>query len=153
MSLFARLFGTRTPQELEARVIPIIKMMAMDGEKSPKEYVALAAHLQHVGISAERARALLSNIKPGTPVPLPTEPRHKLEVLLGAAAMMVADGDIAVDELGYLHFLAAQMGLPPSVLAEVIERAIALGQSMNPGVDLQSDFEAALAVLALKVSR
>ena len=67
--------------------------------------------------------------------------------------MMVSDGDIAVDELGYLHFLAARMEIPAPVLSDVINKAIALGESMNPGVDLRTDFEAALMVLAAQVTR
>jgi hypothetical protein len=153
MSLFARIFGTRSSQELEARLLPFLKMMTMDGRRDPKEFLALSVHISQMGITPERAAQLVAQAGVGTEIPFPTDPRHKIEVLLGAAAMMVSDGDIAVDELGYLHFLAARMEIPAPVLSDVINKAIALGESMNPGVDLRTDFESALMVLAAQVTR
>lgn len=152
MSFFQRLFGTQSPQELEARLLPIIKMMTIDGRTEPNEHHALCAHLMHMGITLEHAQRIIARAQSGE-IPLPTEPRHKLEVLAGAAAMMVSDGDIVVEELGYLHFLAAKMQIPLEVLWEAINRALVLGKSMNPGVDVRADFRAALANLALSVAR
>ena len=150
MSLFARLFGTRPPQDIEARLLPILKMMTLDGRVDPREEVALMGHMQQMGITREQASSMLERVKSrGGEIPLPTEPRHRIEVMLGACAMMVIDGDIAVSELGYLHYLAGRMEIPPFMLKDMIERAIRLGQQVNPGVDLQSDFEAATVALAV----
>lgn len=151
MTLFARIFGTRTSQELEARLLPILHMMMLDGEMHENEQVALAAHLAYLGVDASQFRHFMTQAQSAT-VPIPSDPRHKVEVLLGAAAIMVADGDIAVSELAFLHLLAARMQIPPSVLREIIAGAIKLGESINPGVDLKTDFKAAEAVLVLSLS-
>jgi len=152
MSLFQRLFGTRTPQEVEARLLPVIKMMLIDGKSDAKELGTLSGYLKRLGVSPEQGQQLVNDAR-GREIPLPSDPRHKLEVLVAAALMMAADGDIGVDELAYLHFLAGRMEIPPSVMLEAIGKAIAYGKALNPGTDLQSDFEAALTVLALSVSR
>lgn len=154
MSLFARLFGSRTPQELEQRLLPIIKMMTVDGRVDERERLALFAHMRQMGISTEQASALFDRVKNGSrEITLPTDPRHRVEVMLGACAMMVIDGEISVQEVAYLHYLAGRMDIPVEVVIDMIGRAIALGQKVNPGADLMAEFEAALTELAAAVSR
>lgn len=152
-SLFARMFGLETEQQLVGRILPILQMMDADGEVKDIERLALHAHLTQMGISESRARELLSRLNPAEDYPLPTDPRKKIEMLIGAAAVMVSDGDIAVNELRLLHVLALRMQVPPEVLTDIVLRSVALGKQLNPQVDVETDFAAALAVLAFETHR
>jgi hypothetical protein len=146
--LFNRLFGSRTESDIEARLIPIVHMMMVDGDMGPREMELLAAHTASIGVSAERFQRVLERAKSGGPFPLPTSPEQKLEVLAAAAAMMTVDGNIAVSELGLLHVLGASMGIPPEVFSSVMLRAVEYGQRTNPDIDVAADFAAALKALA-----
>jgi uncharacterized tellurite resistance protein B-like protein len=146
--LFTRLFGSRTESDIEARLIPIVHMMMVDGDMGPREMELLAAHTASIGVSAERFQRVLERVKSGGPFPLPTAPEQKLEVLAAAAAMMTVDGSIAVSELRLLHVLGASMGIPPEIFSSVMLRAVEFGQRTNPDVDVAADFSAALQVLA-----
>jgi hypothetical protein len=66
---------------------------------------------------------------------------------------MVSDGDIAVNELRLLHVLALRMQVPPEVLTDIVLRSVALGKQLNPQVDVETDFAAALAALAFETHR
>lgn len=147
MSIFERLFGTRTPTELEARVIPVLHMMAIDGKVHENEQAMLQAHLDKLGISRSRAQELLATAGAGRNTPLPTEMEHKIELLTIASMVMLCDGDVAPQELAFLLFLAGRMGIPAPVVQQAIDCAIHLMQEDHPGVDLRADYEAAKAVL------
>ena len=148
MSLLSRLFGTRTPADVEARVIPVLQMMALDGRVDEKEQLALEAHLDLLGISRDRAKQLLASARTGTDIPLPTQTEHKIELLTVAALVMAIDGDVDPKELAYLYFLAGRMGLPAVVVQGAIDGALQMAQDDNPGKDMRSDFEAARGALA-----
>ena len=149
MSLFARLFGTRTPADVEARIIPVLQMMAIDGRIDGKEQLALEVHLDQLGISRDRAKQLLASARTGTDIPLPQKLEHQIELLTVAALVMAIDGDVAPKELAYLYFLAGRMGLPASVVQGAIDGALQMAQDENPGKDMQSDFAAARAALVM----
>lgn len=147
MGLIARLFGTHTPEEVEARVLPVLQMMAMDGKIDAKEQATLQAHLDSLGISRDRAKELLAHTRTHTEIPLPTKVEHKIELLGVASMVMVSDGDVAPQELAYLFFLGGRMGMPAQVVQRAIDVAIEFAQRDHPGVDLKADYEAARAVL------
>ena len=153
MSLLARIFGLRASDQIESRVIPLLQMMLADGEVNPKELAALQVHLSHIGVSDSQFQRMLERARTSPKEPsFPTDPHQRVELMLGACAMMVIDGDVAVTELAYLHMMAARMEIPPAVLHHMIQEAIKLGQKANPGVNLQADFEAALIALAASVA-
>jgi|LauGreDrversion4_2_1035121.scaffolds.fasta_scaffold28638_2 uncharacterized tellurite resistance protein B-like protein len=153
MSLFARLFGTRTPQEIEERIIPLLHMMAMDGTIHEHEMLVITTHATELGISRERLAQLIKSAGEAREFKLPSDPEHKLQLLSVAAAIMVSDGDTSVRELAFLHAIANRMSVPPEVLTRIVLHALELGKSLNPGVDVRADFNAALLSLARQVVR
>jgi hypothetical protein len=147
MHIFERLFGTRAPAELEARILPVLHMMAIDGKVHENEQAMLQAHLSRIGISRARAQELLGSVRSGSNFPLPTEIEHKIELLSITSMVMLCDGDVAPQELAFLFFLAQRMGIPAPVVQQTIDSSIEMLQSDHPEIDLRADFEAAKAVL------
>ncbi|MEY3021335.1 MAG: hypothetical protein RIS86_533 [Planctomycetota bacterium] len=65
--LFNRLFGSRTESDIEARLIPIVHMMMVDGDMGPREMELLAAHTASIGVSADRFQRVLERAKSDGP--------------------------------------------------------------------------------------
>jgi len=150
--LFHRLFGSRTEAELDARLFPVFHMMLVDGDMDAREMEMFANYASSIGVSGERFQRLVDRVRSGEKFPLPSDPEQKLEVLAAAAAMMTVDGNTAVSELRLLHQLGAMMGVPPEVMSGVMLAAVQFGQRLNPGVDVASDFRAALRVFAAEIN-
>jgi hypothetical protein len=150
MSIFSRWFSSRTPSELDARLVPVLQMMAIDDRVHHLENLTLAAYLQKLGISAEQAQEIHQRAQ-GKSIPLPTDPEQKLEVLRVAALMMVCDGDIAVDELDFYTSIAARMQVGAAVATAMLVDTIRKASLLNPSYDLETELAAASAVLARRM--
>ena len=149
--LFERLFGNRNDAELEARILPLLQMIVMDGETHVHELLAMQQLVARLGVSESRLAQMMERARDGDPIPIPTDPGHRLELLAGAALIMTCDGDTAVGELEYYLALAGRMSIPPDVATQVLHRELAAAKQLNHGVDVEGDFQAALRALAVKV--
>lgn len=146
--LFERLFGNRNEAELEARILPLLKMIEIDGKAHPHEALVLRNAIAKLGISETRMQELIASIRAGSPVPIPTDPRHKVEVLASAAILMMSDGDTAVEELEYFLWLAAKMSISAEAANQILSHSVRAAQQLNPTVDVAGDFQAALGAVA-----
>lgn len=150
MSIFSRWFSSRTQSELDARLVPVLQMMAIDDRVHHLEKVTLAVYLQKLGISAEQAQAIHERAN-GKTIPLPTDPEQKLEVLRVAALMMVCDGDIAVDELHFYTSIASRMNVSAAVATAMLVDTVRKASLLNPSYDLDAELAAATVVLARRM--
>jgi hypothetical protein len=151
MGIFSRWISSRTPSEIDARLVPVLQMMALDGRADPKEGQTLAAYLIRLGITPDQVMEV-QNRAVGKAIPLPTDPHQRLEVLGVAALMMICDGDIDVRELAFYHVLAARMSVPAEIASSMLIQAVKLGDKVNPEYDLESELSAAIRVLAVHLA-
>ena len=147
---FSRLFGGLSQQEIEQRLFPVMYMAMVDGDLAPEEAALLNVHLAELGISAERAAQMMSSGK----IPaLPTKEEHRVEVLVTAALMMVADGKVAPVELQLFVTLALAMGFPASEATAFLNLAAENARNWHPGVDMHAQLTNAALMIKRELQR
>jgi len=146
MGIFSQWFSSRTPSDIDARLVPVLQMMSLDGRFDAREGQTLRAYITRLGISQEQVE-IVHKRATGKQIPIPTDPRQKLEVLSGAALMMICDGDIDVRELAFFHVIAARMQIPPEIASSLLLQSVKLVGNLQPDFDLERELTSALAAL------
>ena len=147
---FSRLFGGLSQQEIEQRLFPVMYMAIVDGDLAPEETAILNMHLAELGISIERANQMMRSGK----IPaLPTKEEHRVEVLVTAAVMMVADGKVAPVELQLFLTLALAMGFPASEATAFLYLAAENARNLHPGVDMHAQLTNAALMIKRELQR
>lgn len=147
---FSRLFGGLSQQEIEQRLFPVMYMAMVDGDLAPEETAILNMHLAELGISIERANQMMSS---GTIPALPTKEEHRIEVLLTAAVIMVADGKVKPVEMQLFIKLALAMGFPASEAGAFLNLAAENARNLHPGVDMHAQLTNAALMNMREIQR
>ena len=142
-SFSSRLSAGLSTQELEQRVRPLVCMMFADNQVSDEERLLLRLHLQVIGVSAERWKAILESSELPS---LPERQEHQIELLLMLAGMMVCDGKVTPMELKLFTTLANAMDFTPAAANAALLNAVELARNNHPGVNIAAQIaEAARA--------
>ena len=123
----------------------LMELSRIDGEMHTEELKVIKYVAQTLGLKQEEIREVLGLLK--TPIELPVEDDHKIELLNDLVMLMVSDNKIELQEFLFCKKTALQLGIHPEIINDTIE-SLLNNKNILPHLDRRQIFDTYMNVKA-----